>query len=143
MSGRYPSRATCDSKTISGERDDTCKYRAFFLALGMGRLPQNLSDRLLVFLTSAHPRLRRLNPLVYRRDAHCQVLPTAFQTPFSRGVVPGNQESCIANHPGELCLTRELLNALDEILIAIAIRGDDLTDQRYRAETPAFVDGVE
>lgn len=52
-------------------------------------------------------------------------------------------EACILDHAPELLLTREPLDTLNEVLVAIAITGDELADEGDGAERPLLVDCVE
>lgn len=54
-----------------------------------------------------------------------------------------NHKPSLDNHVPKLLLARESLDALDQILIAIAITRDQLPNQRDRAKTPPLVNGVE
>jgi len=54
-----------------------------------------------------------------------------------------NGESCIDNHITELLLLGEALDALYQVLVAIAISRDDMANQGDRAKGPPLVHGVE
>lgn len=54
-----------------------------------------------------------------------------------------HQKASIFDHIAKLDLGGELCNALDEVLVAVAIAGNKLADERDSAEAPALVDGVE
>ena len=56
---------------------------------------------------------------------------------------PANHKSCVDNHVSEVFLRGEPLNALYQVLITVAVAGDELSDQRDCAERPFFVEGVE
>lgn len=79
------------------------------------------------------PRLQRLHSLVNGCDTAGEILPA----------LPANNEASVDDHVAELLLAGEALNALDEILVAVAVAGDELTDERDGAEAPALVGGVE
>ena len=49
----------------------------------------------------------------------------------------------VDNHVTEVALAGEALDALDEVLVAVAVAGDELADEGDGAEGPALVEGVE
>lgn len=84
-----------------------------------------------------------LDTLVYSGDTAREVLPPALGV---RPVLPlpaGDLEARVGDHAPPLALGGEPIDALDEVLVAVPVAGDDLADQRYRCEGPALVDGVE
>lgn len=86
-------------------------------------------------INSTHLQLlpRRLNTLVYRRNAIRQILIS----------LPRYQKTSILDHIAKLGLARELGNALHQILVAVAVTGDQLANQRDSSKAPALVDGIE
>ena len=84
--------------------------------------------------SSSSMNLKRLHPLMYRGNPTRQVLPPSL---------PRNQKPGLPDHIPKLLLARKLLYALDEILIAVPIRGHDLAQERDRRKTPSFVEGIE
>jgi hypothetical protein len=77
--------------------------------------------------------LRRLHTLVDGSNSIRQILIA----------LPRHQKPGVADHAAELLLARELGNALDKILVAIAVAGNELANERDGGEAPALVDGVE
>lgn len=57
--------------------------------------------------------------------------------------LPSNLKPSILNQTPELLLARKPLDALDKVLIAVAIAGDELADEGDGAEGPLLVDCVE
>jgi hypothetical protein len=53
-----------------------------------------------------------------------------------------HHESGFFNHLLELLLSRELLDALHKVLIAVPVSSNQLPDQGYCAETPSLIDCV-
>ena len=53
------------------------------------------------------------------------------------------KETSVSDHIRKLLLTGELLDALDKILVAVSIGGNDLADQRDSREAPPLVEGIE
>lgn len=70
---------------------------------------------------------------MYSSHAACQVLP-ALATDSKAGVL---------DHVTKLVLGGEALDALDEVLVGVAVAGDELADEGDGAEAPPLVDGVE
>jgi hypothetical protein len=52
-------------------------------------------------------------------------------------------KASVFDHVSKLLLRWKLLDALDEILVAVSVPCDQLTDQRYRTEAPSFVKCIE
>lgn len=77
--------------------------------------------------------IERLHALVDGRDASRQVLVA----------VAPDHEAGVDDHVPELLLRGEPLDALDQVLVAVAVAGDELPDQGDAREAPALVDGVE
>ena len=64
----------------------------------------------------------------------------------ARQILPAlarDQKPSVANHIAEVVLGGELGYALDKVLVAVAIAGNQLADEGNRAEAPALVEGVE
>lgn len=57
--------------------------------------------------------------------------------------LPANDEAGVNNHVAKVLLAGEPLDALDQVLVTIAVPSDQLPDQRDCAETPPLVHGVE
>ena len=57
--------------------------------------------------------------------------------------IPGHREPGIDNHIPELLLAGEPLYALNKILVRIPVTGNNLADERDRAERPALVERIE
>lgn len=68
-----------------------------------------------------------------RSHATCQIFPA----------LAANNEAGVLNHVAELGLAGETLDALDEILVGVAVAGDEVADEGDGAEAPALVYGVE
>lgn len=81
-----------------------------------------------------------------RRNAKAQILPPLLAHSLRRSALtplPRNHKARLANHLREILLLREALDALHEVLVAIPVRRNDLSDQRDRAKRPPLVHGVE
>lgn len=64
----------------------------------------------------------------------------------AREILPAlaaDDEAGVDDHVAELLLAGEALDALDEVLVAVAVAGDELADEGDGAEAPALVEGVE
>lgn len=70
---------------------------------------------------------------MYRGNTTRHVLPS-----LARG-----DEAGALDHGAELFLRGEALDALDEVLVRVAVSGDEVADQRNRRKAPALVKGVE
>ncbi len=83
--------------------------------------------------TSERQLFQRLDALVNGSHTTRQVLVAAA----------GNLEASILDHVPKLVLAGEALDALDEVLVAVAVGGDELADEGDGAKGPLLVDGVE
>lgn len=79
---------------------------------------------------------------MYSSDTKGQILIPSSSQLLRPGTRTGNEKASIANHIAKLVLVGELLDALDEILVAVAVGGDDLADQRDRGKAPPLVEGI-
>lgn len=77
-----------------------------------------------------------LDTLVNSSNAVSQVLPSLTV------LTTGNNEASLLDHIPPFGLAGEPLNTLNEILIAVSVSGNDLTDQRNSGETPPLVDKI-
>ena len=77
-----------------------------------------------------------LDTLVNSSNTVSQVLPSLTV------LTTGNNEASLLDHIPPLSLAGEPLNTLNEILIAVSVSGNDLTDQRDSGETPPLVDEI-
>lgn len=57
--------------------------------------------------------------------------------------LPANNKASVDNHVAEFLLAGEALDALNQVLVTVAVPSDQLPDQGDGAEAPALVDGVE
>lgn len=73
-----------------------------------------------------------LNSAMYACDATSKVFKP----------LAGRDKARILDHGFELFLSWELLDALNKILIAIAISSNKLSDQWNSTKAPPFVDGI-
>lgn len=83
--------------------------------------------------TSPLPPLQRLHATMDSRHTAREILPA----------LAADDEAGVDDHVAELLLAGEALDALDEVLVAVAVAGDELADKGDGAEAPALVEGVE
>lgn len=70
---------------------------------------------------------------MYSSNAPGQVLPA----------LPADLKPSLPDHAAEVGLGGKTLDALDEVLVRVAVAGDELADEGDGGEAPALVHGVE